>query len=612
MRVIDLTTKRTLAVFPRPEETLDEGETADAWDSSGEDLTCTLNLNTLRMVNAARHMIRVPVLFVLGDTDTPRTLYFCDQYTVEYWPERIGDDVPYDLDKWPKKIDDWTALVAGWTAQMATWGTALAGKQDAISDLDAIRAGAAKGATAIQSHQDISGKVDKTDLYNDATAQSPKIKAALLPSYVDDVLEYASLSAFPATGEEGKIYVAKDENKTYRWSGTQYVQIGGSDITVDSALSTTSENPVQNKVVTKALNVRPTKEQIDAGWWSEWTILRDGVDVTAQVQQPEYVSDGGGASWIVDVVPTEERALLPSEDDADASELTWKGVDVSEVFHDYTATRHRVAAPVPTKTSDLTNDGSDGEHPFLTGHQTWSDVKPSGGIPKTDLASAVQTSLGKADTALQSHQSLAGLMPMYALGEEPTMTQTDWAFSGDSPPDGYHWTVYYEEGAWILEYVSNTDPSDHGNADITQSEESVSTVVFSAEVDVTATRGYVCTVSPYTSATYTATSTQAAFEIAVGALPTGVTGKVRDCVLVIDCTASGAVAPTVTWPANFHPRTDAETDFACEAEKRNVYYISEYAPASGNTPAQFVVGGWQETDNASGTTVNEPSAEVSE
>lgn len=30
--------------------------------------------------------------------------------------------------------------------------------------------------------------------------------------------------------------------------------------------------------------------------------------------------------------------------------------------------------------------------------------KPSGGIPKTDLASAVQTSLGKADTALQSEQ----------------------------------------------------------------------------------------------------------------------------------------------------------------------------------------------------------------
>lgn len=32
--------------------------------------------------------------------------------------------------------------------------------------------------------------------------------------------------------------------------------------------------------------------------------------------------------------------------------------------------------------------------------------KPSGGIPKSDLASAVQTSLGKADSALQSHQTI--------------------------------------------------------------------------------------------------------------------------------------------------------------------------------------------------------------
>ena len=35
-------------------------------------------------------------------------------------------------------------------------------------------------------------------------------------------------------------------------------------------------------------------------------------------------------------------------------------------------------------------------------------AKPSSGIPKTDLASAVQTSLGKADTALQSHQDISG------------------------------------------------------------------------------------------------------------------------------------------------------------------------------------------------------------
>ena len=33
-------------------------------------------------------------------------------------------------------------------------------------------------------------------------------------------------------------------------------------------------------------------------------------------------------------------------------------------------------------------------------------TKPTGGIPKTDLDSAVQTSLGKADSALQSHQTI--------------------------------------------------------------------------------------------------------------------------------------------------------------------------------------------------------------
>lgn len=46
-----------------------------------------------------------------------------------------------------------------------------------------------------------------------------------LPSFVDDVLEFANLAAFPVTGEQGKIYVALDTNKTYRWSGSAYIYI---------------------------------------------------------------------------------------------------------------------------------------------------------------------------------------------------------------------------------------------------------------------------------------------------------------------------------------------------------------------------------------------------
>lgn len=51
------------------------------------------------------------------------------------------------------------------------------------------------------------------------------VPSTQLPSYVDDVLEYANLAGFPTTGEAGKIYVAIDTNKTYRWSGSAYVYI---------------------------------------------------------------------------------------------------------------------------------------------------------------------------------------------------------------------------------------------------------------------------------------------------------------------------------------------------------------------------------------------------
>lgn len=55
-----------------------------------------------------------------------------------------------------------------------------------------------------------------------------KVPAAQLPSYVDDVLEYSSLSAFPSKGESGKIYVDTSTNLTYRWSGSGYVIISSS------------------------------------------------------------------------------------------------------------------------------------------------------------------------------------------------------------------------------------------------------------------------------------------------------------------------------------------------------------------------------------------------
>lgn len=55
-----------------------------------------------------------------------------------------------------------------------------------------------------------------------------KVPTSQLPAYVDDVLSYNSLSDFPETGEDGKIYIAKDTNLSYRWGSSEYVVISPS------------------------------------------------------------------------------------------------------------------------------------------------------------------------------------------------------------------------------------------------------------------------------------------------------------------------------------------------------------------------------------------------
>ena len=69
-----------------------------------------------------------------------------------------------------------------------------------------------------------------TKLGTKADLVDGKIPAAQLPSYVDDVLEFENYDAFPeaAKAEAGKIYVDKATNKTYRWGGTNYVEISAS------------------------------------------------------------------------------------------------------------------------------------------------------------------------------------------------------------------------------------------------------------------------------------------------------------------------------------------------------------------------------------------------
>lgn len=147
--------------------------------------------------------------------------------------------------------------------------------------LDSAKVGAAEGVASL----DTNGKVPTSQL----------------PSFVDDVVEVNGIDSAPTTGETDKIYVDTVTNKTYRWSGTAYIEISASDIVtasenngyikingtdvkvyepvqsdwnetdeaspafiknkptipasvfVDNSLSETSANAIQNKVVTEAL-----------------------------------------------------------------------------------------------------------------------------------------------------------------------------------------------------------------------------------------------------------------------------------------------------------------------------------------------------------------------
>ena len=90
---------------------------------------------------------------------------------------------------------------------------------------------------------------DQIDLKADATSVSQSlatkadlinglIPASQLPSYADDVLSFLNLASFPLVGEDGKIYIAEDINKTYRWGGSSYVEIGGGGVALGETSST--------------------------------------------------------------------------------------------------------------------------------------------------------------------------------------------------------------------------------------------------------------------------------------------------------------------------------------------------------------------------------------
>lgn len=108
-----------------------------------------------------------------------------------------------------------------------------------------------------------------------------KIPTSQLPSYVSDVLEFPTFDKFPTKGEVNKIYIALDTNKTYRWGGTVYVEIGSS-----LALGETSETAYAgDKGKRNADNIATLQ--------SEKLNRKSGISVTPETLV--YACEAGGA-----------------------------------------------------------------------------------------------------------------------------------------------------------------------------------------------------------------------------------------------------------------------------------------------------------------------------
>ena len=152
---------------------------------------------------------------------------------------------------------------------------------------------------------------------------SGKVPAAQLPSYVDDVLEFANLAGFPATGETGKIYVALDTNKTYRWSGSAYVYITSGAVDsvagktgavvlakADVGLGSVDNTADAAKAVFSATKLTTARTINGVNFDGSGNITINAVDSTARIAATEKGSANGVAT--LDATGKVPSAQLPA------------------------------------------------------------------------------------------------------------------------------------------------------------------------------------------------------------------------------------------------------------------------------------------------------------
>lgn len=123
-----------------------------------------------------------------------------------------------------------------------------------------------------------------------------KVPAAQLPSYVDDVLEYDTKANFPATGETGKIYITKDTNKTYRWSGTAYAEISASIALGETA--STAYRGDRGKIAYDHSQTTHAPVGAEVNVQSDWSATDTASDAYIKNKPSSLPANGGNAATV--------------------------------------------------------------------------------------------------------------------------------------------------------------------------------------------------------------------------------------------------------------------------------------------------------------------------
>lgn len=240
-----------------------------------------------------------------------------------------------------------------------------------VSDIVVIRSGAALGATA---YQKPNGGIPKGDL--SSTVQSSLSKADSALQSHQDLSSYATGAEYDSASKRIYLKHGSDRLTGAYVDATAFIKDGMVDnVTISSGYLVITFNTDSGKepislAITDIFNASNyyTKAEIDnAGY------LTSETDPTVP-SHVKSITQANIASW-------------SSKQDA-----------ISDL-------------------ADIRSGASKG----ATAYQ-----KPSGGIPKGDLASAVQTSLGKADTALQSFTESDPTVPAWAkASSKPTYTAAE-------------------------------------------------------------------------------------------------------------------------------------------------------------------------------------------